>query len=112
MAATASLHCRGGGLGTTVVVLLLSIAVITMAFRYKSARELFSQFSEFPQSWNVTRVDYSSPELSFPTKCTDCEKAFAPGQRWRGQQTKCFSCEALSADPQYTHPNKVFAAER
>ena len=28
------------------------------------------------------------------SSCYSCERAFAPGEEWRGQPSKCFSCEA------------------
>ena len=75
------------------------------------------------------RKKWDDPALAYPTKCVDCEKCFIVGERWRGQQTKCFSCEAMAAagagtgramdkdgqdmagyveiDPQDTHPFKA-----
>ena len=74
---------------------------------------------------------WDDPALAYPTKCVDCERRFIVGERWRGQQTKCFSCEAMAAasagkqtgatvekdgsgmagyveiDPQDTHPFKA-----
>lgn len=53
--------------------------------------------------------------LSYPTKCVSCEHVFPEGERWRAQNTKCFSCERLAEahqrrliHPQDTHPNKIF----
>jgi hypothetical protein len=28
------------------------------------------------------------------SSCYSCEKGFPPGEEWRGQPSKCFSCEA------------------
>lgn len=35
---------------------------------------------------------FSSP-LNHPTKCISCEKSFTPQCAWRGQKSKCYSCE-------------------
>lgn len=43
------------------------------------------------------RKKWDDPALAYPTKCVDCERRFIVGERWRGQQTKCFSCEAMAA---------------
>lgn len=94
-----------------LVILLVAITIFVMALSFRTVKEMFIEFSDFPKSWNLTKVDYASPELAFPVKCISCEKSYPAGQGWRGQQTKCLSCEMIGGHPQYTHPNKVFANE-
>ncbi len=99
-----------------VGILLLSVTTILVTYAvghrtYASVTGSDSELEAFfnnpaawPTEWNLTHRDYTAPELAFPTKCVDCERQFPAGQRWRGQQTSCFSCEPL-------HANKCFDCE-
>jgi hypothetical protein len=40
----------------------------------------------------VRREGFTS-RLNKRSSCYSCEHAFPPGQEWRGQPSKCFSCE-------------------
>ena len=42
-------------------------------------------------------VDDASSHLHKRSSCYSCERAFPAGQEWRGQPSKCFSCEAEMA---------------
>jgi hypothetical protein len=110
---TAPQSCTTTRIVVYALLLLASIGIFLVAFIASPTEPFF--VAAFPSSWNQTRVDYASPELSFPSKCVDCERAFPPGQKWRAQQTKCFDCEhnhQMMGGPQYTHPNKCLDCER
>jgi hypothetical protein len=100
-----------------VALLLLLVATIAIiwfvATRIAGHCSVSPETADFftasePAGWPrhlTTPRDYSAPELAYPTKCVDCERQFPAGQRWRGQQASCFSCEPV-------HANKCFDCEK
>jgi hypothetical protein len=37
--------------------------------------------------------NFEETALKHSGSCIDCEKQFFPEEKWRGQASKCFSCE-------------------
>lgn len=97
--------------------LVVVVLVIAMASTHYYSRKMHRVMREpFGEITDVYDPKFADPALSFPSKCFSCEAQFPVGERWRGQQTKCFACEqaALAMErisPQFTHPNKCFACE-
>jgi hypothetical protein len=100
-----------------MVVIVLIIAMISI---HRYSRQMYYFMREpFGEITDINDPKFADPALSFPSKCFSCEAQFPIGERWRGQQTKCFACERAALNryggmitPQFTHPNKCFACEQ
>ena len=101
-----------------IFVLVVFALIIMYTFvQVDSIREKYtSPYISSPEHEAAKWSDMHS--LKYPTKCVSCEHVFPNGERWRGQQTKCFSCEKMAEinqremrkmiHPQDTHPLKLF----
>lgn len=94
-----------------IVAVLFYFIASGSAYRLESYdRESFS--AKFEPSKKYERQKWADDgSLKYPAKCVSCERMFPLGEKWRGQPTKCFSCEAhAQRNPQYgmspqdTHP--------
>ena len=70
------------------------------------------------QFFNPLHESFVTRFINFgrPSKCFDCEKQYPIKQRWRGNSTKCFSCdnelEHNNINPYHNGPSKCFSCEK
>lgn len=102
-----------------IVLILLILCVVAMlcvvifaptdAFGKKRNEHFTAPYEQSLEGARMDRLKWKDDSIAYPAKCIDCERVFPVGERWRGQQTKCFSCESQShIHPQRTHPQKTF----
>lgn len=79
------------------VVSLLVLFLITVIVAYYIYTTFFNKNK---LNSNITIENYESwsslthPALAHPASCVDCERQYSPSEQWRGQPSKCFSCES------------------
>jgi hypothetical protein len=101
-------HRKFSTLGLTLGILfmfLVAVIVLLIVLWVAPHRRQERFLSAAEVTWPVQPRDYGAKHLAYPSKCFDCENAFPVGQKWRAQQTSCFSCEPV-------HPNKCFDCEK
>ena len=86
----------------TIVVLGAAPLVFAWFLRWRTSaaarsKETFAGVVEGNSGFSDEQR-YDQIHLRKRTSCVSCERAFEEGDEWRGQPSKCFSCEAqLSA---------------
>jgi hypothetical protein len=54
------------------------------------------------------KVENFSSKLDHPTKCFDCENQYPAQCAWKGQKSKCYSCEKQALSLSGGNPCSVF----
>lgn len=76
-----------------LAIIIVSIFLLSMTFVY-----IYYKFVKpKKQLKNIEKYEDLSgllyPALSHPASCVDCENQYRASEQWRGQPSKCFSCE-------------------
>jgi len=109
--------------GVMVALVIFIVVVFTLfftMFRSGTSTGALERFTPagFKPSPEYERKKWADDgSLFYATKCVSCERLFPLGERWRGQPTKCFSCEAhaqrhpeFAVTPQHTHPLPAYVS--